>query len=55
MQELPVLSPVARKILKCCVYNLDDMRRFGSEIYPHRFIHTLIKNPTPISKYLRLK
>lgn len=35
MQELPVLSPVARKILKCCVYNLDDMRRFGCEIYPH--------------------
>ena len=39
MQELPILSPVARKILKCCAKNLDDMRRFGCELHPH-MIHS---------------
>lgn len=51
MQELPVLSPVARKILKCCVYNLDDMRRFGCKIYPH-MIHSYFDKKFPTKQQI---
>lgn len=39
MQELPLLTDVARTILRCCAYNLDDMRKFGKDLRPH-MIHS---------------
>lgn len=51
MQELPILSPAARKILKCCAYDLDDMRKFGCELRPH-MIHSYFDEKYPINKQI---
>lgn len=46
MQELPILTEISRKILRCCVYDLDDMRRYDYEIMPH-MIHSYFDEKFP--------
>lgn len=51
MQELPILTNVARKILHCCAYDLNDMRKFDSELYPHMIYSYFVGNVhNPLSK-----
>ena len=51
MQELPILTDVARKILHCCAYDLNDMRKFDSELRPDMIYAYFVGNvPNPLSK-----
>lgn len=53
MQELPVLTDISRKILKCCVYDLWDVRRDDYAIQPH-MIHSYFDEKFPKEKQISL-
>lgn len=53
MYELPPLTETARKILKCCVYDLWDTRRDNYAIQPH-MIHSYFDEKYPESQQISL-
>lgn len=53
MYDLPPLTSVSRKILKCCVYELWDTRRGNYAIMPH-MIHSYFDEKFPKEQQISL-
>ncbi len=51
MSDLPLLTKSSRKVLKCCIKDLQDMRRYECELRPHMLYAYLHENASkPMSK-----
>lgn len=52
MRDLPFLTEPARKVLRCCVKDLCDVRKSGDKIQPHMIYTYLAENAIkPLSKH----
>ena len=52
MKDLPLLTEPARKVLRCCIKDLCDVRKGGDKIRSHMIYTYLAENATkPLSKH----